>query len=54
MPYYPYASPSVFVNGVPPALIAKTKSNQSQERDATLSRSYILALCLSTDGRVGA
>ena len=34
------------------ALIAKTKSDPSQGREATLWRSYILASCPGTNGRV--
>ena len=36
MPYYPSILASGFVNGAPCALVAKTKSNQSQGREATL------------------
>ena len=36
MHYYSSLLPSVFVNGAPRALIAKTKSNPSQEQEATL------------------
>ena len=51
MPYYSFILPSVFVNGAPRALIAQTKSNQSQRREGL--GSYILASILRTDGREG-
>jgi hypothetical protein len=55
MPYYSFILPSVFVNEAPRALTTKTKSNQSQGREATLSKSpTFFALYLGTDGRVGA
>ena len=44
MPYYSPILPLVFVNGAPRALIAKTKSNQSQGREATPLR--VLYSCL--------
>ena len=51
MPYYSSILPwFFFVKGAPCALRAKTKRNQSQEREATLLGSYIL----ETDGKVGA
>ena len=37
MPYHPSILPSFFINEPPYALIAKTKSNQSQGPEATLS-----------------
>ena len=40
----PNALPSVFVDGAPHALIAKTKSNQSQEWEVTLLK--VLHSCL--------
>ena len=36
MPYYSSILSSVFVNGAPRALIAKTKSNHMQQREARL------------------
>jgi hypothetical protein len=36
IPYYSSILPSVFVDAPPPTLIAKTKSNQSQEWGDTL------------------
>ena len=36
MPFLSSIIPTVFVNGVPRALVAKTKSNQSQEWEATI------------------
>ena len=36
--YYSSILPSVFVHGAPRALIAKTKSNQSQGREAAPSK----------------
>ena len=45
MPYHSSIFPSVFVNGAPRALIAKTISNQSQGWETTLLKvlhSYIL------------
>ena len=36
MPYHSSILPPDFVNEAPPALIAKTKSNQSQGQEATL------------------
>ena len=44
MPYYSPILPSVFVNGAPSGLIAKTKSNQSQGWEATLLE--VLYSCL--------
>jgi hypothetical protein len=44
MPYYSPILPSVFVNGAPSGLIAKTESNQSQGREATILE--VLYLCL--------
>ena len=44
MPYYSPILPLVFVNEAPRALIAKTKSNQSQGREATLLK--VLYYCL--------
>ena len=38
MPQYSSILPSVFVNEAPRALIDKTKSNQSQEREANTFR----------------
>jgi hypothetical protein len=48
MPYYSPILPSVFVNEAPRALIAKTKSNQSQGREATLLK--VLYSCLMSMG----
>ena len=47
-PCYSTILPSIFVDGAPRALVAKTKGNQSQERETTL----LEVLC--TDGMVGA
>ena len=44
MPYYSSILPSVFVDGAPCVFIAKTKSNPSQEREATLLE--VLHSCL--------
>jgi hypothetical protein len=44
MPYYSSILPSVFVDEAPRALIAKTKSNQSQGREVTLLK--VLHSCL--------
>ena len=44
MPYYSFILPSVLVNAAPRALIVKTKSNQSQGREATLLN--VLHSCL--------
>ena len=44
MPYNSSILPSVFVNEAPGALMAKTKSNQSQGREATLLK--VLHSCL--------
>ena len=44
MPYYSSILPSVFVDASPRALIAKTKSNQSQGRKALLLK--VLHSCL--------
>ena len=46
MPYCSSILPSVFVGGVPCALMAKTKLNQSQEREATLVE--VLQSCLTS------
>ena len=43
-PYYSPILPSVYGNGAPSGLIAKTKSNQSQGREATLLK--VLHSCL--------
>ena len=44
MPHCSCILPSIFVNEAPCALIAKIKSNQSQEREATLLE--VLHSCL--------
>ena len=44
MPYYSSILPSVFVDEAPRVLIAETKSNQSQDREATLLE--VLHYCL--------
>ena len=44
MPHYESILPLVFVNGAPRALIVKTKSNQSQEQEATILE--VLHSCL--------
>ena len=46
LPYYSSILPSVFVNGAPCALIAKTKSNQSQGQEVTLAK--VLHSCLAS------
>ena len=54
MPCFSPILPSVFIDGAPRALVAKTKSNQSQGWEASLLKVPLSALCLGTDGRVGA
>ena len=46
MPYYSFILSLVFVNEAPRALIAKTKSNQSQGQEATLAK--VLYSCLTS------
>ena len=45
-PYYSSILTSVFVNEAPRALIAKTKSNQSQGREATLLKNPTFLPCV--------
>ena len=54
MPYYSSILPLVFVNEAPRALIAKSKKQPiTRAGGDTFKKSYILASCLSTNGRVG-
>ena len=55
MPYYSPILPSVFVNGAPRALMAKTKKQPITRAGGDTFKSPItLPHVLGTDGRVGA